>query len=172
MRMLAATGVLTLAVAMIGCSDSTAPRAGAPQPGVLQLAAYAGPETMIGDPTVAWSVEPGVGVLVPGRVLIAPDTVDAGVAFDVTVTTIGVNGCWRAGGQTVAVAGGVVDLLPTDVHSGADVCTEMVGFLAHTSPVTIDAPGEWTLRVSGRRMRHGDAVWQEPVTVERGVYVR
>lgn len=164
---------LILAGTMItGCSEAAGPQAGDPQPGVLQVLDYTGNEPKLADPTVVWSVGPTEGAFVPPLVLDAPDTVAVGAPFDVTVTTIGMSGCWAAAGQDMEVDGGIVELMPMDVHSGAEVCTGILLFLSHTSTVTLDSPGEWTLRVRGRRVRQHDVTWQEPVSAERAVHAR
>lgn len=155
-----------------GCGEPAGPQPGLEQLGVLQLAAYEWPITVVADESVRWSVTPGSDVLAPPRVIIAPDSVDAGVAFDVTVTTIGLSGCWAAAGEWVGQGDGVLEIIPTDVHSGAEVCTDMLSYLAHPSRVRLDTPGEWTIRVKGRRLRHGDEVWEELVTAERRIVVR
>jgi hypothetical protein len=105
-------------------------------------------------------------------VLQAPDTVDAGQAFEVRTNTVGPNGCWRSDGQTVGKVGRVVVLRPYDSHSGSEVCTEALVYLSHSSTLVLDEPGEWTLRVNGRRLRMGDEVWSEPIWAARSIVVR
>lgn len=174
MRMPAALIILAVAGAALGgCSEPLGPLPGITQPGVLQLVEYDGAMSVDeGNETVRWSVAPDGDVLVPSPVVMAPDTVVAGQPFDVVVTTIGLSGCWRAADQQVRVRDGVVDLTPTDMHSGARACTEILLYLAHPSTLTLDEPGEWILRVSGRRMRQGDDTWEEPVAVEKAIVVR
>lgn len=156
-----------------GCSEPLGLASGVTRPGVLQLMEYEGAVLVdAGNEAVRWSVVPEDDVLVPSPVVLAPDTVDAGRAFDVVVTTIGPNGCWAASDQQVEVRDGVVDLTPTDMHSGAQACTEILLYLGHRATLTLDEPGEWMLRVIGRRIRQGDAAWEEPVAVEKAIVVR
>lgn len=165
--------ILLTALLVAGCSEPLAPLRGITRPGVLQLVEYAGTLSVGADnESVRWSVMPEGDVLVPSPVLVAPDTVDAGMPFDVTVTTIGPSGCWAARAEHVQVNDGVVELIPTDIHSGAQACTEILLYLEHRSTLTLDEPGDWTLRVIGRRIRQGDAAWEEPVAVEKAIVVR
>jgi hypothetical protein len=169
----ARVGLLGVALLVpAGCSEPVGPVPGLETLGVLQVVEYQGTLLVGADESVDWSVPPGTGVLAPPRVLIAPDTVDAGIPFDVTVTTIGMSGCWSAAGMWPRVVDGGFDLIPTDVHSGAQFCTEMALYLEHDARIRIATPGEYTLRVKGRRLRHGDAVWEEPVSAERTIVVR
>jgi hypothetical protein len=155
-----------------GCTDVMSVTDEAPRLGVLQLVGYDALPLSGYTESVVWTVDARSSVLSPREPLVAPDTVAAGVAFDVVTTTIGMNGCWRAGGQGVQVGDGVVTLTPTDERSAAHVCTLLLSSLTHTSRVTLATPGEWTLRVAGRRVRHGDEAWAEPVTAETKVVVR
>ncbi len=156
----------------VGCSEPAGPVPGLEELGVLQVVEYGGPLLVGVDESVYWSVPPDTGVLVPPRVLVAPDSVTAGVPFDVQVTTIGMSGCWSAAGLWPRPVQGGLDLIPTDVHSGANFCTEMALYLEHDARITIATPGEYTLRVKGRRLRQGDAAWEEPVSAERTIVVR
>jgi hypothetical protein len=159
-------------VVLAGCTDAVGVATEAERAGVLQLVGYDALPVLGYAESVVWTVDAGSSVLAPRAPLVAPDTVAAGEPFDVVVTTIGLSGCWRAGGQAVQVGDGVVTLTPGDVRSGAHVCTQILADLRHSSRVTIVTPGEWTLRVAGRRVRHGDDAWQEPATAETKVVVR
>lgn len=167
MAVVGLAGVLAAA-----CSEPSAPAALQPQAGVLQLEGYTGLQPSQAGVAVRWSVEPGTGTFVPPAVLAVPAEVQAGQAFDAVVTTLGMNGCWRADSQAVSKSGRTLDLKPYDVHSGADFCTEALQYLPHTSRVTLDSPGEWTVRVTGRRARHGDREWEVPVAAEATIIVR
>ncbi len=172
MRVSAALMTLVAGLAPAGCNDTAAPMAAVEQAGVLQLIGYDGPRTVIVDETVEWSVTPDEDVLAPAPVIMVPDSVDAGAPFEIAVTTIGLSGCWRAEHQRVRVRSGVVEMTPRDVHSGAEVCTGVVLYLTHVSTVTLDEPGDWIIRVEGRRMRYGDHVWEEPVSAQKTIVVR
>jgi hypothetical protein len=159
-------------LALAACTSPASYEGGAPQAGVLQVVDYSGTPSSNPDSTVRWSVDPDADVLVASRTLEAPDTVAAGQAFQAVTHTIGLDGCWRASGQTWRVRERVVEITPMDTHSGANICTEIVLFLKHTSTITIAEPGEWQLRVAGRRVRQGDRTWEEPVTAEKTLIVR
>jgi hypothetical protein len=175
MPMRASKSAIALALACAvgsGCDEPAGLEPGPPRAGVLQLIGFAGPGVTSGDGTVRWTVPPAADVRVPGRVLAAPDTVAAGETFDVAVTTIGLSGCWSASGQDLRERAGVIELTPTDAHSGAGVCTDVLLELEHRSSLAIALPGEWTVRVRGRRVRLGHATWEEPVAAEKTVVVR
>lgn len=161
-------GLLLLA----GCQEPAGPVRGLEEVGVLQLVEYDGAMLLGADQSVHWSVPPDTGVLAPPHVLVAPDTIGAGEAFDVAVTTIGLSGCWSAAGMWPRPVEGGIDLVPTDVHSGAGFCTGVVQYLEHAARIRIATPGEYTLRVRGRRLRHGNHLWEEPVTAQRTIVVR
>jgi hypothetical protein len=163
--------MFALAIGSAACTEMSGPEAGAAHPGVLQLAGYDGATLVEPDAALTWTLPPAPQVLVPARILEAPDTVNAGESFEVMVTTIGLSGCWSAVGQTVARMAGVIELTPSDAHSGAAVCTHVLLDLEHRSSVAIDTPGAWILRVRGRRVRQGFEKSDEPVAVERAIVV-
>jgi len=164
--------VLGMALVTVACSEAAGPVPGLETLGILQVVEYQGGLLVGPDETVHWSVPPGIGVLAPPRVLVAPDSVTAGVPFDVRVTTIGMSGCWSGAGLWARPVEGGFDLIPTDVHSGASFCTEIALYIGHDARITIDTPGEYTLRVKGRRLRQGDAEWEEPVSAQRTIVAR
>jgi hypothetical protein len=172
------TGLRTafiMGVVAAACAESnTAPSDAGPRPGILQLEQYQGAVTQfegVVDLGIRWTVDPE-NVVAPPRVIVTPDTVEAGAAFDVTVFTIGQSGCWSAAGQEVTLSGRVVEIRPYDVHSGAEICTLVLGYLRHGAIVRLEERGEWVIRVHGRRARHGDDTWEAPVSVEKTVVVR
>jgi hypothetical protein len=178
----ARTAFILLSTALLAggataCTDAFAPElhAEGPVPGVLQLDHYTGavPAVLSGasSPVVRWS-STREGVVVPPQAIVAPDTVDAGVPFEVTTYTIGESGCWSAGHQEVQVGSGVVELRPFDVHSGNDICTLILLLLPHRSELVIPEAGEWVLRVNGRRARFGQLSSFVPVSAERTIVVR
>ena len=171
-RKYAAIAGAALITAFTGCSTPADLGDSRTQRGVLQLMNYNDRVAPPTDSLLLWTVAPREGVLVPPNALAAPDTVTAGEPFDVVVTTIGMNGCWTAGGQSWRTRQNVIEITATDVHSGANICTEVLSFLEHTSSVTIAHPGIWQLRVQGRRVRQGDHAWEEPVSASRQIFVR
>lgn len=158
-----------------GCGVETAGPAGLRMAGVLAVSGWTGTlPTGAGDgiAELRWDRQPGSADLSAPQILVAPDTVQAGRAFEVTTNTVGMNGCWRAGGQNVQIEDRTVLIAPYDAHSGAEVCTEILLFLSHRSTLVLEEPGTWTLRVSGRRVRLGDDVRYEPITAEKTIVVQ
>jgi hypothetical protein len=164
-----------VAGAATGCADTTAlDFATTARPGILQLRDYDGPVIMwevVRDTTVLWTESPTQATIVPTEVLVVPETASAGQPFGVRVTTIGESGCWRAGSEGTAISGLTVELTPFDVHSGHGICTTALVALRHEWTLTLDSPGEWTVRVRGRIARYGDDTWETPVAVEKVIVV-
>jgi len=163
-----------------GCVESMGPTFGQQRRqavGVLQLEGVGTVSTPVwteggaGGTVASWTTEPS-GALVAPRPLLAPAEVMAGEAFEVRAYTIGSNGCWASEGHVVHQTNGLVEIIPYDTHSGAEICTAVLSFLRHAVTLRLDEPGEWTIRVTGRRARFGDRVWEVPVTAETTVSVR
>lgn len=144
------------------------------QLGVLVISGWSGnrPVNLDNGDGLEWNRTRESADFTAPDVLVAPDTVEAGQVFEITTNTVGWSGCWRSDGQSVATVGRVVVVRPYDSHSGSEVCTEVLVFLGHSSTLVLDEPGEWTLRVDGRRLRMGDDVHDEPISAERTIVVR
>lgn len=162
MRSHAMPAGLVAAALLAGCaSDGTSPERGGRNLGILQMArhesaatsppASSGPASEFNG-SISWDLPPGPGTEIPYEILRAPRAVLAGTPFPLIVYTIGPNGCWSADGMDVAVGTTVVELTPWDYSSGADTCTMMLQYLRHDATLTLEQPGEWTLRVDGRRI--------------------
>ena len=166
-------GTLVLA-SVVACSESLGPDGSRRALGILQLLGDEGPGlvsiTSTTDPIV-WSHAPGEGVIYPPSVIEAPDTVEVGQTFQVTVNTVGPSGCWFADGLDVVQSQRVIELTAWDRHSGADFCTLALVYLPHTASLTLDEPGEWILEATGRRTG-GEREPGESVTAERRIFVR
>jgi hypothetical protein len=191
--------VVALAAAvglMAACNDTgTGPEIHERQLGIIQLEDFDGPLpanfTSGGerDPNIRWNgspdgegrlpIGPGdreegdggdYGDLIHPRVIDAPDEVEAGKPFDVTTYTFG-GGCTAADGQDVQISGNVVDLKPYDRELG-EICTMILRVIPHTSTVTLNTPGEWVIRVSGRKVRFGDTSWEQPISAEKTIIVK
>lgn len=107
----------------------------------------------------------------PPGALVAPDTVRAGVDFQVAATTLG-GGCERAGETETQVSGGVAVVTPYDyTEFGAD-CPDILRHLPHTATLRFPAPGEAVVRLRGRRVGPDTPREGVPHTVERRVVVR
>jgi hypothetical protein len=153
--------------ALAGCADTSGPAVEQRHKGVLQLADYHGPlpsMTMTAEREVNWSHGPQAGDVAPTEVIVAPERVQVGQPFKVTAYTVG-GGCTVADGQEVEVTGNVVQLTPFDRELG-EICTMQLVFVPHESTIILDAPGEWVLRVSGRKIRFGDSTWEQAISAE------
>lgn len=162
--MKAGTLLAATLVTLSACAEAVGPKADAGRRS-LAIVEWQGP----GQPA------PGTPGHTPGEwtsePITAPSTARAGVPFEVIVRTIGPNGCWSAGDTPVEYAAGEVRITPYDVHSGAQACTELLGYLPHRVQVKLDAPGEVTLRVQGRRVVNG-VVEQDPTVITHTVVVQ
>lgn len=144
------------------------------QPGVLMISGWSGnpPINLDNGDGLDWNRTRTQADYTAPDVLVAPDTVEAGQAFEISTNTVGWSGCWRSDGQSVTTEDRVVVIRPYDSHSGSEVCTQVLVFLAHSSTLVLHEPGEWTLRVDGRRLHMGDDVRDEPISAERTIVVR
>lgn len=106
--------------------------------------------------------------LAPPRPLAVPDTVRAGVAFEVQVTTYGSGSCTRPDGAAVRVAGLVAEVTPYDRDPTQAACTEDLRAYPRPATIRFDAVGQAVVRVRGRASRHSDST----VTAEARVVVR
>jgi hypothetical protein len=100
----------------------------------------------------------------------APESVQAGVPFDVVITTLGFSGCWQAGGAHTETAGQVATLTPFDYVRTQSACTAMLAELSRTVSVRFDEPGSALLRVEGRAEQPDGSF--EPTVIERAIVVR
>jgi hypothetical protein len=109
--------------------------------------------------------DPALGVIT------APDTVTAGQPFQVTVTTVGPNSCWRVASTELASQPSVATITPFDrVIDG--ICAQALVSLQHTAQVRFDVRGEATIRAYGRRVVDGNLNAATDRTVEKKVIVR
>ena len=107
----------------------------------------------------------------PPSALVAPDTVRAGVDFQVGATTLG-GGCERAGETEVQVSGGVAVVTPYDYTARAGACHDILLYLPHAATLRFSTPGEAVVRVRGRRVGPDTPRDGVPHTVEKRVVVR
>jgi len=83
----------------------------------------------------------------------------AGVAFEITVTTVGSGICTRADGASVAVSGLVADVTPWDRLAPARaVCTDDLAPFPRRVTLRFSSPGTATIRLHGRGGLTYDAV--------------
>lgn len=170
---MSALPLLLASAVLTACAESTGPAAQASQTSVIQLEGYPAAAGVERDRSVRWDIAPADDDVLAS--LLVPDSARAGEPFEVTVKTIGQGGCWSAAGENVTVTSAAlpsVHITPLDMHSGADVCTRILAFLPHTFVVIIPTPGQWIVRVVGRRARHGHAEWYQPVAAEKAIIVR
>ena len=84
-------------------------------------------------------------------VILAPDTVQVGEAFPVTVQTYG-DGCTKADGMEFEVINDVAILTPYDritIPGRNEACPLILVQPVHTSQIIFGEPGSATLRVKG-----------------------
>jgi hypothetical protein len=118
----------------------------------------------------AWDSSTGtvvIGFVGNGTTVVieAADTVQAGVAFGVTVNTFGSSSCVRAERLDVTVDGAVARLTPYDRVAPSNVaCTEDFGSHPHTGTVTFATPGDAVLEAVGKA-GSGDTVVRKAVVV-------
>lgn len=101
--------------------------------------------------------------------VVAPTTVTAGQPFQVTITTLGYDGCWRADGEEVTRNATQAVIRPYDKVQG-DVCTAALREISHVVELRFDNPGTAKIVVQGRNDR--DAPTFRNVAVEHTVTVR
>ncbi len=94
-----------------------------------------------------------------------PDTVQVGVPFEISVRTYG-NGCLSEGPTKIKVRGLRVDVTPYDVHSGAEVCTDILNMFPHKATLALPTPGLARFLFFGKRQPDN-----LPLTVGRDVFV-
>jgi len=104
---------------------------------------------------------------VSGTVIIeAPDTVQAGSAFEVTVNTFGSSSCVRAERLDVEVTDSVARLTPYDRVAPEGIpCTEDFSAHPRAASVTFPSRGTGTLEVLGRGSA-GDTLVRMPIVVQ------
>lgn len=101
---------------------------------------------------------PGVIAFYDNPIVVqAPDAVEAGAAFEVTVRTYG-GGCVTQGPTEVEHDARAVVVRPYDVHSGASVCTDELRMFDHRATVSVEEPGVAEIRVHGTELPADSAV--------------
>jgi hypothetical protein len=154
--------VVALSLVLAACSqDATTALSDSPDimVGILELIENA-PRPVTGQ----------VGLTVP---LSAPDTVTAGVPFDVTVTTIGLDTCWREAGATIVSELRRVTITPYDrIDRTQSGCGDAIISIPRTVRVMFGQRGDATLRVEGRRGFGLTSNNSSQLAIERTVHVR
>jgi hypothetical protein len=110
-----------------------------------------------------------VGVIDPGGMSMppfqAPDTVQAGVQFQVHVTTYGSSTCTRADGAEVRrPSGAVAEITPYDRQPLSGICTSDLAPFPRTVDVRFDEAGEALIRIVGRSFT-GTAEFEKAIVV-------
>jgi hypothetical protein len=90
------------------------------------------------------------------RVLAAPETVQVGHYFGVTVTTQGSSSCNRADGAEVSMKGLVAEIVPYDLFTGS-ICTADLVPYPRNVLLMFGEPGIGTVRVIGATFLWGDS---------------
>ena len=103
----------------------------------------------------------------------APDTVTAGEPFEIIVRTGGPDSCWRADGQKIKTAPGIIEVTPYDRIIVGYGCADASVLLERTAEVVFNDPGKAVLRLTGRILLVGDSVQGERVgSIDFPVHVR
>lgn len=144
--------------------------------GIVEWAASANATSSMGDAVPARDM-PWDSVLLGDPVLEVPDTVDAGVPFDVVVRTYGPTTCWKAAGGDVARTDSTLRLVPYDIDEEATrdrLCGNAVIRLPRTFSASFPRAGTATVRVTGRKVigSAGSSMDNYAVTLEATVVVR
>jgi hypothetical protein len=179
-------GVTTglLLVVLSACNDSTAP---APTPlvderaSILQMQLRFLPtgqhrlsdsslQTVRTAHTIRWMPEPRANDIVPPDVIVAPDTVFAGLTFRVQLRTILPSTCVRATRLSATQSASLLELQPFDAFDPSAVCTSTLVYATRFASATMTTPGVATIRVRGRRAGIVASDTEE-VIVERQVVV-
>ena len=84
-------------------------------------------------------------------VITVPDSVQAGVSFEVSVLTYG-GGCHSKGGTTIQIVGLSVDVTPYDIHSGLRICDSILKTFDHRATLTLRESGVAEIRFHGKQM--------------------
>ncbi len=106
------------------------------------------------DSTLGIDEEARIGVIAfhgDPVVVTVPDTVQAGVSFEVSVLTYG-GGCLSKDGTKVQVRGLSADVTPYDIHSGGEICTADLGLFDHRAMMTLRESGVAEIRFHGRQL--------------------
>jgi hypothetical protein len=84
--------------------------------------------------------------------IVAPDSVQSGQPFTLTVQTYAPDGCWRQDRTDVTVRGLAATVTPYDVRTaeGGTDCPQLPQTFAHTATLTITQPGVAQLSIRGR----------------------
>lgn len=106
-------------------------------------------------------------------VITAPQTVRAGEAFEVTITTFG-GGCERAGGADVKVEGTTATIAVYDftVAGPAVSCIAELKRLPRTVTLRFDQPGAAVIRVEGQRVGQDAPAEGVATTLEQPITVQ
>jgi hypothetical protein len=162
---------LALAAALVAACDGAVMTA-APDSGVHAVGILA----WVAAPAYGGASSPQTGSPgAPRPGVTAPDTVQAGVAFPVVVTTVGPTVCWMASGAQVDMQQpGIATITPFDFtpEDHWTACGDALVELPRTVIVTFPQPGEAALRVQGRRVVGGNFQAEERVVLEKKIYVR
>lgn len=151
---------LAAALAAVGCESTTAPK-GTRAIGILEWVQDA-------------SNLRSASLQHPDHMVVAPDTVQAGVPFTASVTTLGPTSCWRADGAQVQAGASLAVVTPYDhTDEGEGIaCATMVVDLPRTVELSFSARGEAVLRVVGRRVVGQNFDQATEMVVEKRIHVR
>ena len=98
--------------------------------------------------------------------VVAPDTVDRGESFTVSVTTYG-GGCVRKGRTAVSAEGLLATVTPYDVTAQQGVCATILLSFEHEAILQFDRAGVARVIVRGRQAPSGQVISEEHSVVVR-----
>lgn len=151
------SAVTLLTLAATACSDLTGPTGS--QQGILRFEAARA------------SAAEGPSDVTDGS-LEAPEAVRVGERFTVTVTTVGLDGCWQPVDEEVTVDGLAASIVPFDREEEEGVaCTQALVSLDHPVTLSFEQAGEAVIRVDGRRVVGRDQRESDPFVLETTVDV-
>ena len=101
--------------------------------------------------------------------LSAPDTVGAGHAFTVTVTTSGKSSCWQFDETRVSRSATRVIITPFDRERTGGMCGMATREIAHEARITFSTPGTATIVIHGRS--GGTTNYGAEIDIEKSVVV-
>lgn len=132
---------------------------------VLVLAAFTLVSACDGLVGPGWRRQPG-NISETAATLQIPASVQRGVAFNATVTTIGSSSCTREDGAEVNVTGLLAEIVPYDRKAtGAVACTTDMASFPRTVRLRFDQAGDAVVRVNGHSIGIRASTYEAHVTV-------
>ena len=105
--------------------------------------------------------------------LTAPDTVQAGVSFEVEARTVAPNGCYEADRVETEQDALLIEITPYDLDrtDAEGACPDVLGLIKRTLNLQFDTPGEALIRLNGQRVIGNDFSNRDDTVIEHEVTV-